>query len=46
MKMRKNLQGLRILEEMCSMKLAEHIDDTLFVHVVPNEVMLSQIVSM
>jgi peptidoglycan hydrolase-like protein with peptidoglycan-binding domain len=41
--MRKNPEGRKILEDMCSMKLAEHIDDTLFVHVVPNESMLSAI---
>lgn len=43
MNMRKNPEGRRILEDMCSMKLAENIDDTLFIHVVPNENMLSTI---
>lgn len=41
--MRKNPEGRRILESMCNMKLAEQIDDTLFLHVVPNEQILSAI---
>jgi hypothetical protein len=43
MNMRKNPAGRKILEAMCNMKLAEHIDDTLFVHVVPNRGMLEAI---
>lgn len=44
--MRNSKEGRQILEDICAMKLAEHIDDTLFVHVVPNEAMLTNIASM
>ena len=38
--MQKDPEGRLILESMTQMKLVEQIDDTLFIHVVPNRKML------
>lgn len=41
--MRDSTKGRQILEQMCQMKLGEHIDDTLFVHTDPTAGMINMI---
>lgn len=41
--MRADPRGKKVLEEMTNMKLAEQIDDTLYVHTDPNADMISSI---